>query len=278
MPPKLGILAGAGDMPARLVETCRDTGREFFVLAFDGQTDPGFLADIPHAWVRLGAAGRGIELLRAAGARDLVMAGSIQRPSLSALRPDSWAARLIAKAGVRAFGDDGLLSMIVRELEETEGFRVVGPQSILPDILATAGTYGTIQPDSMARRDIDRGIVVAKAIGALDVGQAAVVQEGMVLAVEAAEGTDAMLERCRDVRRDGPGGVLVKVRKPRQEDRADLPTIGVSTIANVAAAGLAGIAVEAGGTLIIDRPAVIAAGDSAGLFLIGIEIPEDICG
>ena len=168
--------------------------------------------------------------------------------------------------------------MIVRELEETEGFRVVGPQSILPDILATAGTYGTIQPDSMARRDIDRGIVVAKAIGALDVGQAAVVQEGMVLAVEAAEGTDAMLERCRDVRRDGPGGVLVKVRKPRQEDRADLPTIGVSTIANVAAAGLAGIAVEAGGTLIIDRPAVIAAGDSAGLFLIGIEIPEDICG
>ncbi len=278
MPPKLGILAGAGDMPARLVETCRDTGREFFVLAFDGQTDPEFLADIPHGWVRLGAAGQGIEFLRAAGAQDLVMAGSIQRPSLSALRPDSWAARLIAKAGVRAFGDDGLLSMIVRELEEAEGFRVVGPQSILPDILATAGIYGTVQPDSMARRDIDRGIEVAKAIGALDVGQAAVVQEGIVLAVEAAQGTDAMLKRCRDVRRDGPGGVLVKVRKPGQEDRADLPTIGVSTIANVAAAGLAGIAVEAGGTLIIDRPAVIEAGDSAGLFLIGIEIPEDICG
>ena len=263
MPPKLGILAGAGDMPARLIKACRDTGRDFFVLAFDGQTNPECIADAPHAWVRLGAAGRGIELLRAAGAQELVMAGSIRRPSLTALRPDSWAAKLIAKAGVRAFGDDGLLSMIVKELEETEGFRVVGPQSILPDILATEGTYGSIQPDPVARGDIDRGIVVAKTIGALDIGQAAVIQEGMVLAVEAAEGTDSMLARCRDLRRDGPSGVLVKVRKPGQEYRADLPTIGVSTVDNVARAGLAGIAVEAGGALIIDRAAVVAAADSA---------------
>ena len=278
MPPKLGILAGAGNLPARIIDTCRQDGREFFVLAFEGQTDPGCVDGTPHAWVRLGAAGKALKLLRAAGAEDLVMAGGIERPSLSALRPDAWAAKLIAKAGVRAGGDDGILSAIVREIEEREGFRVVGAHTILPDMLATETIYGAVQPTETARQDIDHGITVARAIGALDVGQAAVVQQGMVLAVEAAEGTDAMLARCRDLRRDGPGGVLVKVRKPGQEDRADMPTIGTSTIEKAAAAGLVGIAVEAGGALIIDRAAVVSAADDAGLFLVGVSMTEDAGG
>jgi DUF1009 family protein len=278
MPPKLGILAGAGELPARLIETCRSEGRAFFVLAFEGQTDPGCVDGAPHAWVRLGAAGKALKLLREAGAEDLVMAGAIRRPSLSVLRPDAWAAKLIAKAGVRAVGDDGILSAIVRELEEQEGFRVVGPQSILPEMLATEGVYGAVHPNEDARKDIDRGILVVQTIGALDVGQAAVVQQGMVLAVEAVEGTDVMLARCREVRRDGPGGVLVKVRKPQQEDRADLPTIGVPTVEGAAAAGLAGIAIEAGGTLIVNRAAVVAAADEAGLFLIGVPLAGDAGG
>lgn len=171
-------------------------------------------------------------------------------------------------------GDDGLLSALVRELETVEGFRVVGPESLLPESLATAGVYGVVRPDEQALRDIERGIDVARGIGDLDVGQAAVVQAGLVLAVEAVEGTDAMLERCRGLRREGPGGVLVKVRKPGQESRVDLPTIGVSTVEGAAAAGLDGIAVEAGGGLVVDRAAVVERADEAGLFVIGVAVPD----
>jgi DUF1009 family protein len=270
MLPKLGILAGKGELPSRLIQACRQQGRAFFVIAFKDQTDADLVADVPHAWVRLGAAGTAVTLLRDAGVREIVMAGSMRRPSIAALRPDLWAAKVLAKAGARAWGDDGLLSAIVRELEEGEGFRVVAPESLLPGELATAGTYGKIAPDDQAKSDIARGIQVAQELGRLDVGQGAVVQQGMVLALEAAEGTDAMLARCRDLTREGPGGVLVKVRKPGQERRADLPAIGVDTVKAAAAAGLRGIAIEAGGALVIDREGVAAAADKAGLFVVGV--------
>ena len=275
MPPKLGILAGNGDLPARIIQACRETGRDFFVLAFKNQTTPDVVAGQPHAWVRLGAAGKAVSLLREAGVEEVVMAGAIRRPSLSALRPDLWAAKVIAKAGFKAWGDDGLLSAIVRELEEGEGFRIIGPEFLLPGILAEEGVYGAISPDPMALEDIARGIAVARAIGALDIGQGAVVQQGLVLAVEAAEGTDALLARCLPLKRGGPGGVLVKVRKPGQENRVDLPAVGIRTVEGAAAAGLRGIAVEAGGALIIDRRGVVEAADRAGIFLLGTTVRPD---
>jgi DUF1009 family protein len=275
MPPKLGILAGGGTLPVRIIQTCRDTGRDFFVLAFENQTDPETVAGTPHAWVRLGAVGEAIELLHRAGVEDVVMAGAIRRPTLATLRPDFRGAKVFVKAGVLILGDDKLLTAVIRELEEKEGFRVVGPQSLLPGSLANLGVLGNHHPDQQAHRDIRRGIEVALGIGALDVGQGAVVQQGLVLAVEAAEGTDAMLARARKLRRDGPGGVLVKVRKPGQETRADLPTIGVATVEAAARAGLRGIAVEAGGALVMEPEGVIRAADEAGLFLLGVEVPED---
>jgi DUF1009 family protein len=119
--------------------------------------------------------------------------------------------------------------------------------------------------------DIRRGIEVSRGLGHLDVGQAAVVQDGMVLGIEAAEGTDALLARCAGLRREGPGGVLVKTRKPQQESRIDLPTIGAGTVTAAATAGLRGIAVEAGGALVVDRPAVVRAADEAGLFILGVD-------
>ncbi|MDP6786051.1 MAG: UDP-2,3-diacylglucosamine diphosphatase LpxI [Rhodospirillales bacterium] len=278
MPPKLGILAGGGELPARIINTCKDAGRDVFVLAFIDQTDPETVAGTSHAWVRLGAAGDAIERLHRAGVEDVVMAGAIRRPTLGALRPDLRAARLIAKLGVAVLGDDKLLSAVVRELEEKEGFRVVGPQSLLPGSLAAKGILGDHRPDEQAHQDTRRGIEVALGIGALDVGQGAVVQQGLVLAVEAVEGTDAMLARAANLRREGPGGVLVKVSKPGQERRADLPTIGVATVAAAARAGLRGIAVEAGGTLLIDPEMIIRAADEAGLFVLGVEVPEELSG
>ncbi len=268
---KLGIVAGGGDLPARLIEVCRERSRDVFVVALEGHTDPGTVKDVEHIWVRLGAASAALEPLRAAGVEELVMAGPVTRPSLSELRPNLRVARFFAKVGKRALGDDGLLRAVIGTLEE-EGFRVLGVDEILGDLIAEAKTYGRHEPDAQAWRDIEQGIEVAKAIGAQDVGQAAVVQQGIVLGLEAVEGTDALLARCGEVRRDGPGGVLVKMMKPGQEHRADLPTIGTRTVTAAAAAGLRGIAVEAGGTLIVDAAKVAAAADEAGLFVIGIAV------
>ncbi|HUZ74829.1 MAG TPA: UDP-2,3-diacylglucosamine diphosphatase LpxI [Stellaceae bacterium] len=272
MAARLGILAGGGALPARLIEACRASARPIFVLAFEGAADPATVAAVPHAWVRLGAAGEGLKLLRDNGVEELVLAGAVRRPSLAALRPDWRAARFFARVSLRALGDDGLLRAVIRELE-AEGFRVVGVDSVLASGLAPVGPIGRLRPDETAEADIRRGLDVARALGALDIGQAVVVQQGLVLGVEAIEGTDALVVRCGALRREDEGGVLVKTAKPGQERRADLPAIGPDTVRAAAAAGLVGIAVEAGSTVLIDRPGIAEAADAAGLFVVGIAIP-----
>ncbi len=201
------------------------------------------------------------------------MAGRMARPSLSELKLDLHHAYLYAKLGVGAFGDDGLLRAVIRYLEE-QGFKVIGVEQVMDQLIASEGCYGRLAPDQQALTDIRRGAQVAAALGAQDVGQAAVVQQGAVLGVEAVEGTDALLARCAGLARPGAGGVLVKVKKPNQEHRADLPTIGVATVDGAVRAGLRGIAVEAGGALIIDHHAVVRAADAAGLFVVGIVVEE----
>jgi UDP-2,3-diacylglucosamine hydrolase len=268
----LGILAGGGELPARLVAACRASARPHFVIAFEGQTDAATVADAPHAWLRLGAGRAALDRLKAEGVDELVMAGRIRRPSLAELRPDLWTAGFLARAGFASLGDDGLLKAIVRELE-SEGFRLIGPDQVLGDLLAPIGVLTRARPDAEEEADIRRAVAVAKALGAVDVGQAVIVQQGLVLGVEAIEGTDALIERCGKLRREGRGGVLVKCRKPGQERRADLPTIGVATIEHAVAAGLAGIAVEAGGALILDRSAVVQAADHANIFVVGLTVP-----
>ena len=271
---KLGILAGGGVLPQLIVAACRAQERPVFVLAFEGHTDVETTRDVDHAWVRLGTAGKALKCLRDTGVEDLVLAGPVRRPSLMDLRPDATALKFFARAGGKAMGDDSLLRALIRMLEEDEGFRVVGVDDVLGGITAPAGALGAHAPDSAAERDIERGVDVVRALGAADVGQAAIVQDGIVLGVEAVEGTDALLRRCADLRREGPGGVLVKLSKPGQEKRADLPTIGTDTVARAKEAGLRGIAVEAGLTLIIASDAVIEAADAAGLFVVGLSEPS----
>jgi UDP-2,3-diacylglucosamine hydrolase len=272
MAAKLGIFAGGGELPLRIIEACRAAERGVFVLAFEGAADPAVASGVPHAWVRLGAAGEALRLLREQRVEEIVFAGSVKRPSLLSLRPDWRAAKFFARVGYRALGDDGLLKAVIREFE-SEGFRVVGAEVILGSALAPVGPLGRHGPDAQAEDDIAVGFRIVRALGALDIGQAAVVQQGLVLGVEAIEGTDALIARCAGLRREGPGGVLVKAPKPGQERRADLPTIGRRTVEGAAAAGLRGIAVEAGATLIIDRTAIAAAADHAGLFVVGIAPP-----
>jgi len=272
---KLGVIAGGGALPGRVIETCRAGGRPVFVLALEGQTDAALLAQlqdegVEHAAVRLGAVGRALDILRKAAVDEVVMVGAVKRPGLKDLRPDLKAMALLSKAGADALGDDGLLRAIVKQLE-AEGFRVCGVEDLVGGLLAEGGLYGRHGPDLQAERDIARGVAVVRALGAVDVGQAAVVQQGIVLGVEAAEGTDALLARCAGLQRAGDGGVLVKLRKPAQEQRVDLPTLGPTTLEAAVAAGLRGIAFEAGGCLILDPVKLTARADAEGLFLLGLE-------
>lgn len=265
----LGIIAGSGSLPGRILESCRTAGRDVFVLALEGEADRATVEAVPHAWCRLGGAAAGLDRLRARGVGELVLAGGVSRPSLAALRPDWRAAKFLARVGYRALGDDGLLSAIVKELER-EGFRVIGPDQLLDQAELPEGPLGHVIPEADALADIAHGMRLARAIGALDIGQAVVVQQGLVLGVEAIEGTDGLLRRCAELRRDGPGGVLVKAEKPGQERRADRPTIGPRTVSLAAQSGLRGIAAQAGATLVLDRDEVIRLADAAGLFVVGV--------
>jgi DUF1009 family protein len=270
-PAALGILAGGGPLPGRVAAAARAAGRSVFLVGLDGYAEPGVLAPFPHATVRLGAAGRILSLLRQNHCRDLVLVGPVRRPSIFDLRPDAEGARILARIGRAAFaGDDGLLAAVVRVLGE-EGFRVLGAHEILTEAVGPRGLLTRTPADAQALADINRGVAVCRALGAVDVGQACVVQQGIVLAVEAIEGTDAMLARATALARPGIGGVLVKLVKPGQDRRADLPTIGPATVIEAAAAGLRGVAFEAGGTILTDREAIIAEADRRGLFLLGID-------
>jgi DUF1009 family protein len=242
-----------------------------FIVGLEGFADRTLLADWPHEMIRIGAAGRILAALHEHGCEDLVLIGPVRRPSLLDIRPDTEGVKILARVGRSAFlGDDGLLAAVIKIFGE-EGFRVIGAQEIMRDALGPSGLLSRAAPDAQAVADMERGMAVVRALGAADVGQACVVQHGIVLAVEAAEGTDAMLARCKVLARDGVGGVLVKLVKPGQERRADLPTIGPATVLGAAEAGLRGVAFEGGGTILAEREASIAAADAAGLFLLGLD-------
>lgn len=272
--PPLGIIAGGGDIPGRLVEECRANGRKFFVLALAGHAEPERFPVPPDAWIRLGQAARGFKLLHDADVTDLIVIGGVRRPNLWELMPDFRTLRFMLKVGRKFFGDDSLLSAILRELEH-DGFRIVPAEALLDNMLAEERAYGAVRPDSVAELDIRLGIEAARNIGLLDIGQAAILQQGKVLGVEDQMGTDALIWRSAEACLEGPGGVLVKVSKPGQERRIDLPTIGVATVETAAAAGLRGIAVEAGGALIVDAEAVTRVADRLGIFVIGVAVADD---
>ena len=267
----LGLVAGGGALPRRVAEAARAAGRPVHVVVLEGHGEPRDWAGFEHVTLRFGLAARMLDWLRARGCVELVLVGRVTRPSFLSLRPDAASLRLVGRIGRRAFsGDDAILSAVLAVLRE-EGFSPLGAQEVMAGLLAPAGLLTRAAPDARAERDILRGIEVVRALGAVDVGQGAVVQHGLALAVEAIEGTDAMLARAGSLRREGRGGVFVKLVKPGQDRRVDLPTIGPATIAAVAAAGLAGIAMEAGGCILAEREATIAAADSAGLFLLGLD-------
>ena len=271
----LGILAGSGVLPIRIAETAKASGREVFILAFEGQTPAETVSNLPHDWVKLGAVEEAVQVLKSAGCDELVMAGPMIRPSLSSLSLDARGAGIVARLGMKLFGDDGLLSVIVEELEK-DGFKIVGVEDLLGGYLIPAGPLVGGELSEPDRADAERGIAVLNALGAADVGQAVAVQSGLVLALEAVEGTDRMIARAGELaRQDGaPGPMLVKGTKPGQELRADRPTIGPLTVETAARVGFRGIVVEADETLIVDRAQLAEDAQRLGLFVYAMDFSK----
>lgn len=277
---RLGVIAGGGQLPALLAGAEQAAGRPPFVVRLNGFADHAF-DGLDTGAFNLGAVGAIQKALKAAGCDAVCFAGTVRRPDIRTMVPaDLAAARLLPraiKAGMK--GDDALLREILAFFEE-DGFTVVGADDVLAGLIPVAGVFGSVQPREGDRADAAKALATARAIGALDIGQGAVVCDGLVLAVEAQEGTDAMLARVAGLSADIRGsetdrrGVLAKAPKPIQERRMDLPVVGRSTIAGARAAGLAGIAVEAGGALVVDRDAVVADADAAGLFVMAIPADE----
>jgi DUF1009 family protein len=272
--PKLGIIAGSTELPRVLIEACQTQGRDFFVLALDEACEDATIDGIEHEWMRLGALGKALSALKREGVEELVLAGKVKRPRLANLRPDLKATKLLARLGSNLLkGDDELLRTIITFLED-EGFRVVGVQDVAPELVTPEGLIGSIYPDKKAQADISFGAKIARGVGALDIGQSVIVQNHQVLGVEAIEGTDRLIERCTALKVEERGGVLVKVKKPHQEGRVDLPTIGVETVERVAAAGFSGIAIEAGSSLMLDRKALARRADALDIFVVGFSVVD----
>ncbi len=271
----LVLVAGGGDYPLQLARILANRGERPFIAAIDGVADPAAFGDADVQSYRLGQLGRLLEELRRRDIADMVMLGGLPRPSFGALRPEASTLKYLPYFA-KAFrgGDDHLLSGVVRFFEQ-QGFRVHGPAEIAPELTAPQGPLGRRQVSAEQRELLQRGFSLLDALSPFDVGQAAILADHRVVAIEAAEGTDAMIRRVTDLvgrgkLKIGKGdGVLVKTPKVGQDLRLDMPAIGPDTLRNIAEAGLSGIGVRAGRVLVGDRDALGRLADQLGLFVEG---------
>ena len=279
--PTLGIIAGGGGVPVVVARAAEAAGRSVVLFGIVGEADLDIEA-FQHHWLRWGEIGRLFDLLARERVGEVVICGAVNRPDFSAIRVDLGAVLSLPKIlSLMVGGDDSVLKNVVRFLED-RGYRVIGAHQVAPELVGGNGNLGRVKPTDDAETDIAKGVEASLALGRLDIGQAVVAISGRVVAVEGIEGTDELLQRVADLRKRGRlkaahrSGVLVKAAKPQQDLRVDLPTIGPRTVEMAAAAGLAGIAVESGRVMIVDRPATIAAADAARLFLQVRPFPDNV--
>jgi len=271
---KLGLIAGGGALPISVAARCEAEGRPVFLVRLNGFADP-HLARYPGIDVGLAEIGKILSALEKAGCGAVTFAGTVSRPDFKTLKPDLKGAILlpgIIKAATQ--GDDALLRKILSVFED-EGYAIEGADDILGGETLPSGALGAVQPTEHQLCDLRKALQIAEKAGELDIGQGAVVCDGLVLAVEAQEGTDAMLARVAGLPGDLRGtatarmGALGKAPKPIQDLRVDMPVMGERTVEMAAAAGLAGVGGIAGKLILIDRGAVIEAADRLGLYVWG---------
>lgn len=270
----LGIIAGLGDLPVQVAQAATERGQGVFVLRMKGFEEPA-LASYPGTVAGVAEIGKAIKELKQAGCQQVCFAGIVKRPDFQSLKPDLKGISLLPKAiSAAREGDDALLSFMI-SVFEGEGFAVIGADQAARSLTVDAGALAGAEPTDQHLEDLKKAAQVASEMGRLDIGQGAIVAGGLVLCVEAQEGTDEMLRRCADLPSQIRGssatraGVLVKRPKPQQERRIDLPTIGIMTVELAAEAGLAGIGFEAEGALIINAEQVKERAEALGLFLYG---------
>ena len=272
---KLGIIAGGGPLPKYLAKHCQFNGREYFVIALVGNADESVLHALPVKWVRLGAAGKIIQSLKDQNVEEIVMVGAVRRPSIMTLFPDWRAISLIFRIGtIMVGGDNSLLTAIAEEFER-DGFKVIGIDELLSDLLAPVGPFGMIKPNGQDLKFIQSGIQQAQIIGQQDTGQAIVIQNDIIIGTENNSGTDELIKRCRNTVSEHGKPILIKIKKPGQDRRVDLPTIGARTVQLAAECGFSGIVVETGQTLVVDRAKVTKMADQSGLFVIGTKLNNE---
>ncbi len=271
----IAIIAGHGILPLILGKAAVASGRKPVIFAISGEADVDAFADFICHPLRWGELGKLLELIKEHGCREVVMIGSVRRrPDYTAIRPDLGTVRLLPRImKLMLGGDDSVLQGAAQVLRE-RGVELVTPLDLAPDLAMPVGQLTRRAPDSSESANLERASEAARAIGRLDIGQAAVAVGGRVVALEGVEGTDGLLKRIADLREEGrlpkAGGTLVKCMKPNQDPRLDLPTIGPATAELAAAAGLSGVAAEAGRALLVGRSETIAAFDENRLFLFGI--------
>ena len=268
---KIGIIAGSGILPVLVAKACADQGYTVFIIALTQSLQNDLYSQYPHYVTRVGATQKTLDWIHAHGIRDLILIGGLRRPSLREIMPDWRTIRFFMRSvgqGVR--GDDFLLRAVRHELEK-EGLRIHAAQDFAPQLLAPEGVIGTHAPHKEDWSVIQRGFALSQMLGAGDIGQSIVIQEGIVLGVEAIEGTDALIARCGPLKRKGRKPILIKTCKPQQDRALDLPTIGLQTITQCIDSGFGGIVVQAGATFLLDLDSAVACADSHGLFLLGYE-------
>ncbi len=265
----VGLIAGRGTLPVEIAEGARRSGRPVICInVFDADPRLGALAEASYT-VALGELGSMLTALRRHGVHEVLLAGKVDKLAvLRSVRLDAHAAQ--AARRMADFRDASILGALVAVLEEA-GLEVADQTRYIAHLVPAPGVLGARAPSAEEARDIALGVRIASGVAALDVGQAVAVRRGVIVAVEAAEGTDAMIRRAGTL---APGIVVIKVSRPRQDPRYDLPVVGPQTVETVAAAGGTAMAVEAGRTILLERDRLVAAADAAGVAVTAVELPD----
>ena len=266
---KIAIVAGNGFLPVQIIEKCIDLGKPYFLLVVNDHGEEVLKKYNSDFVLHLNKIGKAIKYLKINNIIEIIMIGAVNRPALKNMFPDLWTAKFLASISNKMLGDDKVLSNLAIALEK-EGFKIIAPENILSNILSKKGVMGKISPQESHLRDMKIGFEIAKNIGKYDIGQSLVIEDGLIIALEAIEGTAAMINRASKYKKSQSSAILIKVLKYNQEKRIDRPTIGVKTIEQIAKSGFAGIVAEANEVLIIDYEKTIETADKNNIFIQGI--------
>lgn len=266
----IGIIAGQGNLPKEVYQACKESGIKTTYIALKDIADFLPEGESHVATIKLTAIGKIINHLKDKYINNVIFVGSLKRPSLSSLIPDFEGAKLLVRLQrLRKAGDDALFQEIFKFMHE-QGFNILGVKDVAPNLIVERGLLNSHKITHNEVNDINWGFHIAKKIGELDIGQSISVQEGAVLAVEAIDGTDALIKKTKELHFKGNGGILVKIKKPQQSDKIDLPTIGKETIIKLKENGFAGVAIEAGDSIILDRAETLKLADKNNIFVYGL--------